>query len=582
MISSQRVARRRAAASREREVERVVQDAGVDPVRARRRRGRECRVAGDLVELGRPEAEDASGRRGVGAAQLEQGAEHGVASLGQRRQVETTEVEPPAAPGRGLALGRRQQDQHPDRLGTDARRIGCTGPRIGEPVSERVLRVQHDAVELREGIRRDPGRARGRGRFPARGGRGRGGRGTATRGCRTWTGPTSPSSPSTRRACATSTRRCTSSATTTATSCTTRSPTSARSSSPAEPIDLEAHRRGESLYGADTLIPLHPLELSEGAASLLPGRGAAGVPVDASGSTRTGPSIDARVERALVRSRAQLDYAGAQRSGRRRHRRPGARAAQGGRRAPDPPGGGPRRRQPADARAGRGLQGRPVAAGVPPSCSPCGELERADLAAHRVRGGVDDGLRPCRRPADASTARPGGGDAAAPHRAGARHRLAGRADLSRLHPGRWTRPSPATRRWRSRPRRCCAAPGTPPSTARSRPQAEHAALASEYAHVTAPLRRLVDRYGLEVCVALSAGTEVPDWVRAALHDLPETMQRSGPQRARVRECGARPGRGGDAPGTRGGAFHRCRGRRRARRSAQGRGGACASRRSRRG
>ena len=55
-------------------------------------------------------------------------------------------------------------------------------------------------------------------------------------------------------------------------------------------------------------------------------------------------------------------------------------------------------------------------------------------------------------------------------------------------------------------------------------EAEHAALASEYAHVTAPLRRLVDRYGLEVCVALSAGAEIPDWVRAALHDLPETMQ----------------------------------------------------------
>ena len=36
-------------------------------------------------------------------------------------------------------------------------------------------------------------------------------------------------------------------------------------------------------------------------------------------------------------------------------------------------------------------------------------------------------------------------------------------------------------------------------------QPEHAALASEYAHVTAPLRRLVDRYAGEVCVALCAG-----------------------------------------------------------------------------
>ena len=37
---------------------------------------------------------------------------------------------------------------------------------------------------------------------------------------------------------------------------------------------------------------------------------------------------------------------------------------------------------------------------------------------------------------------------------------------------------------------------------------EHAALASEYAHVTAPLRRLGDRYAGEMCVALCAGDEV--------------------------------------------------------------------------
>ena len=44
-------------------------------------------------------------------------------------------------------------------------------------------------------------------------------------------------------------------------------------------------------------------------------------------------------------------------------------------------------------------------------------------------------------------------------------------------------------------------------------QTEHAALASSYAHVTAPLRRLVDRYGLETCAALCAGEPVPEWVR---------------------------------------------------------------------
>jgi exoribonuclease R len=35
-------------------------------------------------------------------------------------------------------------------------------------------------------------------------------------------------------------------------------------------IDVEAHKRGETLYGADAKIPLHPKVLSEDAASLLP------------------------------------------------------------------------------------------------------------------------------------------------------------------------------------------------------------------------------------------------------------------------------------------------------------------------
>ncbi|SEE62171.1 RNB domain-containing ribonuclease [Ruania alba] len=59
------------------------------------------------------------------------------------------------------------------------------------------------------------------------------------------------------------------------------------------------------------------------------------------------------------------------------------------------------------------------------------------------------------------------------------------------------------------------------------PDSPHSAIASEYAHVTAPLRRLVDRYGLEICLAATAGTDVPDWVRAALADLPSIMGRAG-------------------------------------------------------
>ena len=58
-------------------------------------------------------------------------------------------------------------------------------------------------------------------------------------------------------------------------------------------------------------------------------------------------------------------------------------------------------------------------------------------------------------------------------------------------------------------------------------QSMHSALAAEYTHATAPLRRLVDRYTGEVCVALCARQPVPDWALAALPGLPATMQGSG-------------------------------------------------------
>ena len=56
--------------------------------------------------------------------------------------------------------------------------------------------------------------------------------------------------------------------------------------------------------------------------------------------------------------------------------------------------------------------------------------------------------------------------------------------------------------------------------------AEHSAIASLYAHVTAPLRRVGDRYANEVVVALCAGRPVPEDVRAALHELPGVLGRA--------------------------------------------------------
>ena len=51
----------------------------------------------------------------------------------------------------------------------------------------------------------------------------------------------------------------------------------------------------------------------------------------------------------------------------------------------------------------------------------------------------------------------------------------------------------------------------------------HAGVGAPYAHVTAPLRRLVDRFGTEICLAHVRGAPVPAWVTDALVDLPAVM-----------------------------------------------------------
>ena len=48
-------------------------------------------------------------------------------------------------------------------------------------------------------------------------------------------------------------------------------------------------------------------------------------------------------------------------------------------------------------------------------------------------------------------------------------------------------------------------------------------MAATYAHATAPLRRLADRYVVEAALAIAAGRPVPDAVQAAFDTLPEVM-----------------------------------------------------------
>jgi exoribonuclease R len=74
-------------------------------------------------------------------------------------------------------------------------------------------------------------------------------------------------------------------------------------------------------------------------------------------------------------------------------------------------------------------------------------------------------------------------------------------------------------------------PGEPPPGDSS--ATRHAAVAAPYAHVTAPLRRLCDRATIEVLLALYGGSPVPEPVLAELPDLPKAMASAG-----AREGGA--------------------------------------------
>lgn len=51
----------------------------------------------------------------------------------------------------------------------------------------------------------------------------------------------------------------------------------------------------------------------------------------------------------------------------------------------------------------------------------------------------------------------------------------------------------------------------------------HAGVAAPYAHVTAPLRRLADRFALELCLSAVDGSAPPPWAVEALPTLPSAM-----------------------------------------------------------
>ena len=302
---------------------------------------------------------------------------------------------------------------------------------------------------------------------------------------------------------------------------------------PGGPMDVEAHARGQTLYAPDGNARLYPPQLSEGAGSLLPGETRPAVlwtmDVDAGGE---GVAVDVR--RAVVRSREKLDYEGVQRSlddgtaaeplqllrevGLLRQERETRR---GGIQLPIP-------EQEVDKgpdgyelayRAPLPVEGWNAQISLLTGQAAAELMLEARLGVLRTLPAADrQAVERLRRTATAlgidwpeSTSF---------------------ADLIRgLDP---TVPAQAAFLAQStvllRGSGYAAFDDEVPS------QPAHAGVGAPYAHATAPLRRLVDRYVGEVCLAVSAGTDVPVWVRSALPELPETMARSN-GRAQQYEAG---------------------------------------------
>lgn len=294
---------------------------------------------------------------------------------------------------------------------------------------------------------------------------------------------------------------------------------------PGGAVDAEARRRGVTVYLPDGRVPLHPPVLSEAAASLLPGQDRPAYVWDLLLDADAEP-VRTTVYPALMRSRARLDYEGAQAAldagtaepalvalaefGRLRAQ---AELARGGASLPKP------EQEVIADEAGFHLRFRPLVP-LEDFNAQVSLLTGMTAAAMMLDGGVGilrtmptpppDVVARFRRQAQALGV-PWPADLAY----GAFLRT-----LDRFDPAHLAVVHAATKLFRG------AGYAAFDDAARSpRPEhPEHAAVAAPYAHVTAPLRRLVDRFALVVCAALSAGEPIPGWVTQALPTLPDVMR----------------------------------------------------------
>ncbi len=301
---------------------------------------------------------------------------------------------------------------------------------------------------------------------------------------------------------------------------------------PGGPLDAETRRRVETIYAPDERTPLHPPVIGEGAASLLPDQVRPAFVWDLH-LEADGNETGAQVYLAQVRSTARLDYGGVQKSVDERaadevlmllkevgEKRIALEAARGGASLPLP-----------EQEVTQDDQGRFVLGFRPPvdaeDWNAQISLMTGMAAAQMMLRGKVGILRTMPPPDQGAVdrfrrqARALGVGWPTDERYGDFIR---RLDLS--DPRQLALVHEATALFRGAG--YTAFEGDLPT------QQEHAAVAAPYAHVTAPLRRLVDRFGLVVCAALTSGQEVPGWVRETLSTLPETMK-AGDSRAKAVE-----------------------------------------------
>ncbi|WP_051400267.1 RNB domain-containing ribonuclease [Haloechinothrix halophila] len=304
---------------------------------------------------------------------------------------------------------------------------------------------------------------------------------------------------------------------------------------PSGAVDREATARGQTLYLPDGTVPLHPPVLSERAASLLPGevRPAVLWTID---TDDEGNPVDIDVRRAIVRSVGRFDYQGVVNDVARGEVHPSL--------ATLPEFGTLRRRLAAqrgaielqlpeqevtsDGNGGWRLALR-LRTEIDAFNAEISLLTGMCAAELMLEAGVGILRTVVEADEDAhcwlrESAQALGIDW--PHGTGVADVLSG---LDPARPESLAFYADSTRLLRGAG--YTTFDGAPPSAS------SHAGIGGPYTHVTAPIRRLVDRYATEVCLAVCAGTEVPEWTRAGLAELPSAMGTSDALAAKVeRAC----------------------------------------------